>query len=41
MVIVILQLNKHGLLPMIKVRAQSPTCLCLKDSGTYSHTGSK
>ena len=27
---VILRLNKHGLLPMIRVRAQSPTCLCLK-----------
>ena len=26
---VILRLNKHGLLPMIRVRAQSPTCLCL------------
>jgi hypothetical protein len=26
---VILRLNKHGLLPMIRVRAQCPTCLCL------------
>ena len=29
---VILRLNKHGLLPMIRVRAQSPTCLCLERS---------
>ena len=28
-VTVILRLNKHGLLPMIRVRAQCPTCLCL------------
>lgn len=29
---VILRLNKHGLLPMIRVRAQCPTCLCLERS---------
>ena len=27
-----LRLNKHGLLPMIRVRAQSSTCLCLERS---------
>ena len=25
----IVKKNKHGLLPMIRVRAQCPTCLCL------------
>ena len=29
---VILRLNKHGLLPMIRVRAQCRTCLCLERS---------
>ena len=29
---VILRLNKHGLLPMIRDRAQSPTCLCLSEA---------
>ena len=29
---VILRLNKHGLLPIIRVRAQSPTCLCLSEA---------
>ena len=28
---IILQVNKHGLLPMIRVREQCPTCLCLTE----------
>ena len=38
---VILRLNKHGLLPMIRVRANVPLVCACKDDGTYNYTGSK